>query len=196
MNIKLLASIRYYFAQTVFCSKIHFKAADRLERKKRVASNWVVGTSIGTLAILFFQFVCFQFNWCNLIMNIATMLGTMMTILGLAISLVNKSDITSEIMQHRKYGNKYLCLRDDYMSLITDIMSDTVPDKQMRLKRDELQKLYDTIGADAPETDPSGKDYEAAQKSLGLSDSTSEEFTWADNDIDKFLPQQLKLSSS
>jgi hypothetical protein len=53
--------------------------------------------------------------------------------------------------------------------------------------KDDLQKRYTKIGENAPET--TGDDCKQAQIGLGFAGNSGEEFTWADNKIDLFLPE-------
>ncbi len=77
------------------------------------------------------------------------------------------------------------------MGLIEETMSNTISDTELRSKKDDLQKRYSVIGENAPET--TGDDYKQAQIGLGLDGNSGEEFTWADKEIDLFLPEQLRL---
>jgi hypothetical protein len=78
------------------------------------------------------------------------------------------------------------------MSLIEEIMSIAISEDQIRIKRDAFMKRYGSIGEHAPETD--AVDYKKTQCGLGISKNAKEEFTWADSEIDKFLPEQLRLT--
>ena len=77
------------------------------------------------------------------------------------------------------------------MSLIEEIMSNSTTETELRIKKDNLQKRYSAIGENSPET--TNDDYKQAQIGLGLNGNSGEEFTWADKEIDIFLPEQLRL---
>jgi hypothetical protein len=98
--------------------------------------------------------------------------------------MFNKDDVIRDIERHKKYAERY-------MDLIEEAMSSTIPDERIREKRDALQKSYSKLGKNSPQT--TGDDYIKAQSNLGLTENNKEEFTWSNKDIDKFLPEQLRL---
>ena len=115
----------------------------------------------------------------------------LITGVSLIFEMYNKDDKSHEIFQHKVYAEKYKTLRDEYMSLIEEIMSNSTTETELRIKKDNLQKRYSAIGENSPET--TNDDYKQAQIGLGLNGNSGEEFTWADKEIDIFLPEQLRL---
>ena len=190
MNDKLLANIRFYFAQSVFNSNCHFKAYNRLTKRKNQLSNFVVTLSAITLILLILQVIGLEQKNQSLL-NVLAFIGMLITGTSLVFEMFNKDDKSQEIFQHKMYAEKYKNLRDEYMGLIEETMSNTISDAELRSKKDDLQKRYSTIGENAPET--TGEDYKQAQIGLGLDGNSGEEFTWADKEIDLFLPEQLRL---
>ena len=192
MNDKLLANIRFHFAQCVFTSKCHFKAYDRLMKEKKCLSNFIKFISIATLFVLILQIIGLQ-GRCQALLNILSYVGLLLTGISLAFEMFNKDDVIQEIARHKQYAEKYNTLRDKYMDLIEETKSSTIPDERIKEKRDALQKRYSKLGKNSPQT--TGDDYMKAQSSLGLTENNNEEFTWPDNDIDKFLPERLRLNN-
>ncbi len=190
MNDKLLANIRFYFAQSVFNSNCHFKAYNRLTKRKNQLSNFVVTLSAITLILLILQVIGLEQKNQSLL-NVLAFIGMLITGTSLVFEMFNKDDKSQEIFQHKMYAEKYKNLRDEYMGLIEETMSNTISDTELRSKKDDLQKRYSVIGENAPET--TGDDYKQAQIGLGLDGNSGEEFTWADKEIDLFLPEQLRL---
>ena len=190
MNDKLLANIRFYFAQSVFNSNCHFKAYNRLTKRKNQLSNFVVTLSAITLILLILQVIGLEQKNQSLL-NVLAFIGMLITGTSLVFEMFNKDDKSQEIFQHKMYAEKYKNLRDEYMGLIEETMSNTISDAELRSKKDDLQKRYSVIGENAPET--TGDDYKQAQIGLGLDGNSGEEFTWADKEIDLFLPEQLRL---
>jgi len=190
MNDKLLANVRFYFAQAVFNNSCHFKAYNRLTKKKIQLSNFVVSISAITLILLILQIIGLEQKNQGLL-NVLAFIGMLLTGISLIFEIFNKEDKSEQIFQHKIYAEKYKSLRDEYMSLIEEILSNSTTDEQLRIKKDNLQKRYSAIGENAPET--TGADYKQAQLGLGLDGNSGEEFTWADKEIDKFLPEQLRL---
>ena len=83
-------------------------------------------------------------------------------------------------------------LRDNYQSLITDIIDKSIKEKEIMERRDELQKEYRIITDLAPQT--TQKEYIQAQKILNRQNPlTEEDFTWEDQEIDNFLPKELRM---
>lgn len=190
MNDNLLASVRFYFAQSVFNNSCHFKAYNRLKKSRNYLSNFVISLSAATLILLILQIVGLEQKNQQLL-NILASIGMLLTGASLIFEMFNKEDKSQEIFLHKMYAEKYKALRDEYLGLIEEIMSNAIPEIELRLKRDRLQKRYSTIGENAPET--TGKDYSNAQIGLGLDGNSGEEFTWSDIEINKFLPEQLRL---
>lgn len=85
-----------------------------------------------------------------------------------------------------------MSLRDRYRLLITDIMNEKSSKKDILERRNALQNEYQSISDLSPST--SEADYLGAQKLLGLS-GVGEQFTWSDKEIDRFLPQEFRLTS-
>jgi hypothetical protein len=190
MNDKLLANTRHYFAQSVFNTSCHYNANTRLLKKKKQLSNIVVSFSAITLIVLILQVVGLE-NKNQSLLNILAYIGMLITGVSLIFEMYNKDDKSHEIFQHKVYAEKYKTLRDEYMSLIEEIMSNSTTETELRMKKDNLQKRYSAIGENSPET--TSEDYKQAQIGLGLNGNSGEEFTWADKEIDIFLPEQLRL---
>ena len=190
MNKKLLANVRFYFAQSVFNTTCHRKAYDRFYRKKRNYSNIVLIFSSVTLILLVLQIIGLK-NDVELLLGIVAFIGLILTGCSLLFEMFNKEDISLSMSQHNLFAEKYKSLRDEYMSLIEEIMSNSDEEIILRTKRDVLQKKYSEIGEYALPTTYS--DYENSQKSLGISGCKEEEFTWSNIEIDKFLPKELRL---
>jgi len=190
MNEKLLAIIRFYFAQSVFNSNCHFKAYNRINGKIKITSKIVASFSAITLILLILQIVGLE-QKCQSLLNILAYIGMLLTGITLVFEIFNKEDMSFQMFQHKVFAEKYKSLRDEYMSLIEDVMSNTTSEKKQRKRHLKLQKKYSQIGENAPETNT--EDYESSQKSLGLVGNSDEEFTWSDKEIDLFLPEKLRL---
>jgi hypothetical protein len=189
MNEKLLANIRYYFAQSVFMNNIHYKAYNRLSKTKQRNRNIVIGVSGTTIILLILQIVCLE-NELQELLNVLAFVGLLITGTSLIFTLISKEDISIIMSNHKHIAEQYKCLRDEYMSFVEEVMSSAYPEDELRNKRNHLQKRYSALGEFAPETTLS--DFKAAQKGLGLGNNSGEEFTWSDEEIDKFLPVQLR----
>ena len=190
MNDKLLAIIRFYFAQTVFMNNIHYKAFGRIKSKRNKFQNILLIYASITIVLLIVQIFSLEKPW-NFGIGIVTYLGLLVTSITTIMEFYNKDDFSLQMYQHRTVAEKYKVLRDEYMSLIEEVMSNSISETEIRMKKDNLQRRYSVIGENAPET--TGDDYKQAQNGLGLDGNSGEEFTWADKEIDLFLPEQLRL---
>ncbi|GBU25377.1 hypothetical protein R83H12_02020 [Fibrobacteria bacterium R8-3-H12] len=188
MNDKLLANVRHYFAQSVFNTTCHFKAYNRLQKKKNRVSIFIAVISTITLFTLILQIIGLE-QKCQIVLNIVSFVGLLLTGTCLTFEWFNKDDYIQEMYYHRTYAEKYKSLRDEYMSLIEEIMSNSSSDEQLRNKKNTLQEKYSNIGELAPST--TNEDYKQAQIGLGLGENRREEFTWSDKEINRFLPEQL-----
>lgn len=191
MNDKLLATTRFYFAQCVFMNNIHYKAYSRLDDRQnfyRKITNWLAGL---TLAVVVFHLICLQ-NGFSRALAIISSCGMILTGASLMFTMYSKEDIGEIKSQHKNIAEEYKYLRDRYMLLIEEIMSDGSDEKTLRSKGEEFQKSYSSIGKYAPST--TYDDYQVAQNNLGLGNNTDEEFTWSDEEIDRFLPSSLRIS--
>lgn len=192
MNSTLLANVRFYFAQSVFNTTCHRKSYNRLEKKKKFISNVVLGFSAITLVLLILQVIGLQNDYKPLLVTVA-FVGLLLTGGSLLFELLFKDDLASQMYSHKNSAEKYKALRDEYMSLIEEIMSGNIAEDILRTKKDSLRVRYTYIGENAPAT--SGEDYTETQKSLGIDQNSDEEFTWSNSEIDRFLPQELRLNS-
>jgi hypothetical protein len=190
MNEKLLANIRFYFAQNVFNANCHFKAYNRINDKIKNTSRTVACFSAITLVLLILQIIGLE-QKCQSLLNVLAYIGMLLTGITLIFEMFNKEDVSFQMFQHKVFAEKYKSLRDEYMSLIEDVMSNPLSVEKNRKRHRKLLKKYNSIGENAPET--TSEDYKLSQKSLGLDGNSNEEFTWSDKEIDLFLPEKLRL---
>lgn len=193
MNEKLLSSIRFYFAQSVFMNSIHYKAHDRLNQVLKRNNRIVFYLAGTTLVLIVLKIIGLELRFDKLL-SILSFCGLILTGASLVFSLYNKEDISEIKCQHRNIAEEYKFLRDKYMSLIEETMSNAFNEETLRNKSQVLMNQYGALGKYAPTT--TGRDYLNAQKGLGLNGASDEEFTWSDNEIDKFLPQALRIINS
>ena len=90
---------------------------------------------------------------------------------------------------YKKFALKFLELRDKYKNFIVDIMNG-LDEKQIIIKRDLLQEQYQIISSLSTQTNY--KDYQKAQIALLGKNVSDEEFTWSDQEIDRFFPKELR----
>ena len=191
MNEKLLSLVRFYFAQSVFMTNIHYKASSRfIERKKKIKCFEDVLTIL-TVASLIVEIIALQ-NQCDILAKIVTVIALLLTGTQLINSFIYKEDLTEKIIYHKIYAEKYKALRDKYMSLIEKVMSNCDNEINLREINDSYIIEYDTIGELAPST--TYDDYTNTQIKLGIGENKGEEFSWPDSQIDILLPEKFRLN--
>lgn len=89
--------------------------------------------------------------------------------------------------KHRDAAADIWPIREDYLSLLTDILSGDAKPDVLRKRRDDLQATLAAIYRGAPHTAAGA--YAEAQVAL----KQNEEYTFSDAEIDKFLPKALKI---
>jgi hypothetical protein len=193
MNKNLLATVRFYFAQSVFMTNCHYKAYNRLAKRMNRNRYIVIGISVGTLVAIILQTVGLKIGSESLL-AILSYCGLILTGSSLIFTMFDREDISDLKNHHRNIAEEFKELRDRYMGLIEDIMNESEDTDHLRKRRDEYQKAYSFLGKYAPPT--TYEDYLETQKSLGLSGQKDQEFTWSDKEIDLFLPYALRLENS
>ncbi len=181
-----LSTIRQSFANSVFTHKVQEIAAENQGKKAfyiKIANILIVFVVLVTLF--------FQTKFPQIIL--LTYIGAGITIGEIIFLIVQLTfSFDDKKLTHKNSALKFLGLRDNYRLLITDIMNGNITKKELIARRDSLQNEYRIICELAP---PTGKDeYNEAQKRLtkrGL--VQGEEFTWSDEEIDRFLPEELRF---
>jgi len=98
-------------------------------------------------------------------------------------------DVEQSAVLHKNAALQYMALRDQYLSLIADLASDSISSAALILRRDHLTEQYQIVSKMSPQTNYD--DYLEAQKRLGLK-GIGEEYTWSNAEINKFLPLALR----
>lgn len=191
MNEKLLATIRFYFAQCVFMNSIHYKAHSRLGKVQERNRYIVFGIASATLIVIILQVLGLETNLPKLL-SVLSFCGMILTGAALMYELYNKEDISEIKCQHRNVAEEYKMLRDQFMSLIEEVMSGSKSETELRMEFQNHQNTYSLIGKSSPTT--MGNDFSNAQSGLGIGGNLDEDFTWSDTEIDRFLPVALRIS--
>jgi len=179
----LLAQIREAYGKVVYTHKTHEKQADLCFRNHRLQRGGLVAltaVSSGTFLAALLNLVWDQQG--------AALVTSFIALLVTALNLGTKTfKYGEEAQRHRDVASRLWDVRESYLSLITDLMSDAVGLDEARERRDELQETLREIYSDAPRT--TGKAYSKAQR--GLKDN--EELTFSSDEVDRFLPANLRL---
>lgn len=196
MNQLLLSTTRHFFAQCVFMNSIHYKAYNRLQKRQNLYKNITAWISGSTLVLIILEVIAFQGfsekEILNIILSILSYIGLILTAVSLLLTMFHKEDISEIKINHRLAAETYKELRDSYLLLIEEIASNESDLSELRDKSSQYQIKYSSIGKYSPTT--TYEDYQAAQKGLGLDGNSGEEFTWSDDEINRFLPEKFRVS--
>lgn len=188
-SIKILESqIRECFGRVVFTHKTHEKCSDiYAEQLKKLKLFEIILSALTTTSLLSSVFGE---------QKVGTIIGTILSTIILGITIYTKDyDLGQISKNHADVANKLWNIRELYISLIADIKSDILSIEQIKLRRDELQKSLNLLYQNSPRTNYEA--YKRASKSLNESGqiNTGEEMTFSDEEIDRFLPRDLRRIS-
>lgn len=179
-----LSVVRQQFAQCVFNHKVYEKACDRLEKVQWLI-KWV--NIIDVFLILVFLILQIKFPDSNIFGGVSVAL-TVSEIIFLF--LQKEFSIEQRAQEFKKIALQFLNLRDKYKNFIVDIIGGLSEDETI-WRRDLYQEQYQIIVWLSSQT--TYTDYTEAQLSLLWKQNRDEEFTWSDNEINRFLPQELHI---
>lgn len=172
-----IQAIRHSFGRVVYSHKTHEKAREIASRNANVV-KWVniVLTTLTSGALL-----------TTVITDQRALLWTSTALSALTLAFVVfqlSFDPAKEAERHRTTAKELWLVREQYINLLADIAADpsTV---DIAKRRDELTDQLQAIYKFAPDT--SGKAYGAAQRALKV----SEDMTFSEDEINKFLPESL-----
>jgi hypothetical protein len=119
--------------------------------------------------------------------KITALLGMVVSTVLLALNSYTKNYDMGELAQKHKHAASDLWLiREKYLSLLVDVAMKEKPLEALQQHRDELVEQLHTIYNGAPST--TFKAYRKAQIAL----KRLEDMTFADAEIDAFLPKELR----
>ena len=178
---KFLGLVRELYGRVAWTHKTHEK--DREIWSRRVyLTRWFNVVLIGITSIL--ATVGAIYN--NQIVFVATSIfgaaSTAFVVYQLSFSPEKKE------AEHRMAAKRLLYLRDQYLILIQEAMSERTSAEQLQNKLESLQREASIVYEYAPDT--SSKAYAAAGEAL----KTKEEFTFSREEIDMLLPEDLRLT--
>ena len=176
------SQLRECFGRAVYSHKTHEKAADmaiaRLSRIKILQIILSALTTGGLLAVLAGPADMSQ---------IAAVISALLSTALLALNAYTKENDLGRISQeHKDTADELWSVRESYLSLLTDIRTQSLSLSAIRDRRDALQGSLAGVYTSAPRTFASA--YKRAQRALKL----NEDLTFADAEIDQFLPAPLR----
>jgi len=189
-DIRILESqIRECFGRVVWSHKTHEKCADiYAERQKKLKLAEIFLLALTTTSLLS-SVVGDQ--------KIGTIIGAFLSTVVLCLTIYTKDfDLGKISKSHVDTANKLWHIRELYISLIADIKTKTITFSEVKSVRDRLQEELNSIYLNAPRTNSQA--YELASKSLNKHGQLNqgEEMTFSDDEIDRFLPKDLRRNLS
>ncbi|QQS59470.1 SLATT domain-containing protein [Candidatus Peregrinibacteria bacterium] len=183
-----LEVVRHSFANTVFTHKVQESAAERTHEYV----FWVKFVNILMVALVLLSL---SLQLAYLEQPIFSSIGIGLTIAEIIFLIIQLTfSYEAKEVSHKNAAIKYLGLRDRYKNFIADIMDEEISKAELKAKRDAFQTEYQQISDLAPQT--CQKDYDKAQEKLNKKGVVKgEEYTWSDEEIDRFLPESLRLNN-
>ena len=178
----LESQIRECFGRVVWTHKTQEKCADILfELSSRFKLAQIILSAITTTGILASLFI--DAKWVKIV-------SALVSFSLVCINAYLKQYHLGEIAQrHAESAVDIWDIRESYFSLLTDLrLEPNVDIDAIKTRRDELQNRLKEIYKCSPRT--ISKAYTKATKAL----RECEEMTFSDEEIDKFLPKQLRKS--
>lgn len=178
----LESQIRECFGRVAWSHKTQEKCADILnKRNNRIKITQIVLSAITTTGIMITVFG--NEKWVGII---TALISTSLLALN---TYLKNYDLGQIAQKHVDCASNLWNIRETYLSLLTDIKAETLTAIEIIEKRDLLQSELHNIYQGAPRS-ISGA-YDKATKAL----KSNEELTFSDEEIDMFLPKELRKST-
>ena len=178
----LEGQLRECYGRIVYSHKTHEKCADiLLERHGKIKLAQIIISAIVTCGI-----ISTLFDEGKICAIISALLSLFLLILN---AYTKNYDLGEIAQKHRQAGSDLWNIREKYLSLLTDIRVRDVALELIRTRRDALQDELHAVYVGSPSTN--FKAYSMAQEAL----KKREDMTFSDNEIDAFLPKELKRTS-
>lgn len=175
----LEGQIRECYGRVVYSHKTHEKCADILLRKNgQIKMAQIVLSAVVTGGVISTFFG--SGNWGT---AISAALSTVLLVIN---SYTKDHDLGEIAQKHRQAGAELWIVRERYLSLLTDLRIGDSSLDDIRSRRDELLQDLHGVYTGAPSTNY--KAYKMAQTAL----KALEDMTFSDDEIDAFLPRELK----
>ena len=178
-KVLLESQIREIYGRVVYTHKTHEKCADVLkERNDCLKITEVILSALTTtsiLVVIFGEGIIFQ------------LLAALFSTTLLCLTLYSKDYNLLELAEkHKQAALDILEVREKLLSLLVDIRIGNNNIDVFQLERNKLNEQLVNTYRGAPKT--INKAYKIASKAL----QKNEEFTFSDEEIDKFLPENLR----
>lgn len=175
----LESQLRENYGKVVYSHKTQEKCADILtKRNHRIRNGQIILSAVITTGLLIRIFE--GANWALIASTILSALQFGLT------TFLKEYNLGETIQKHNTAAQELWDIREQYLSLLTDLKAGLISSADIIKKRDELHEKLTLTYKGSPRTFE--KAYSAAQKALQIND----ELTFTDNEIDKLLPKELR----
>jgi hypothetical protein len=176
------SQIREIYGRVVYTHKTHEKCADVLKERSdylKFAEIFLsAATTTSVLVVLFGDGKLFQ------------LLAALFSTILLGLTLYSKDfNLLAIAEKHKQAALNILEIREKLLSLLIDIRIGNIEIEILQQRRDELNEELINTYRGAPKT--INKAYQIASKAL----KENEEFTFSNEEIDKFLPESLRRTN-
>lgn len=171
--------LRECYGRVVYTHKTHEKCADILLERLSIIKLWQIVLSALTTG----SFLGTFFEDGNIGAAIGVVLSTTLLVLN---AYTKDYDLGELAQKHRQAANEIWLVREQYLSLLTDLAMGEKPLEALQAERDKLLDALHTVYGGSPSTTYAA--YKKAQEAL----QTNEDMTFSDEEIDAFLPKELK----
>jgi len=171
--------LRECYGRVVYSHKTHEKCADILLARLGTIKMWQIVLSALTTA----GFIGAIFGAGA----VGAILGVLVSTALLTLNAYTKSYDLGELAQkHKQAANDLWLIREQYLSLLVDLSMGERPIEALQGQRDALVEQLHNVYSGAPSTT-----YEAYRKAQ-IALQRLEDMTFTDDEIDAFLPKELK----
>jgi hypothetical protein len=175
----LEGQLRECYGRVVYSHKTHEKCSDILLSRLSTIKIWQIILSALTTGGFISTFLGAG--------EVGAAIGVLISTLLLILNAYTKNYDLGELAQkHKQAANEIWFLREKYLSLLTDLAIGEKPMGQLLTERDVLLESLHSVYSGSPSTTFDA--YKKAQDSL----KTKEDMTFSDEEINAFLPTELK----
>jgi hypothetical protein len=177
-----VATVRESFGRVVYSHKIHEKARE-IESAKTVATKWFnIVLTAATAGSIFSALITDE--------HVLLIISAVVSTLAVAFVVFQLSFDPGEAEErHRATAKQLWLIREQYQLLLVDMMEGQVERHLLLARRDQLVADLERVYSQAPSTSP--RAYKRAQTALKV----SEDMTFSDEEIDRFLPTALHTAT-
>lgn len=177
----LEGQLRECYGRVVYSHKTHEKCSDILLTRLSTIKLWQIILSALTTG----GFISTFLGAGEIGAGIGVVISTMLLILN---AYTKNYDLGELAQKHKQAANEIWFLREKYLSLLTDLAMGEKTIEQLKIERDTLLESLHTVYSGSPST--TFEAYKKAQDAL----QTKEDLTFSVEEIDAFLPKELKRS--